>query len=97
MSDQGLQEMATPGDVRGSRLLTRLILANAKFDEFEFNSGHVAKRLPSRRCDEVGLLDSPSAGRFFFGRNSWSGTIFPFPNHSRSESAIISHLSSRPL
>ena len=49
VSDQGLQEVATLGDVRGSRRLTPLTLANVKIDEFEFNSDHAAKRLPSRR------------------------------------------------
>jgi len=43
--------VATPGDVRGSRLLTYLTLANAKLDEYRFNSGHTVKRLPSRRWD----------------------------------------------
>jgi hypothetical protein len=48
-----IQDVATPGDVRGSRLPTHLTLANAKFDEYGFNSGHAAKRLPSRRWNRL--------------------------------------------
>jgi hypothetical protein len=54
-----LQEVATSGDVRGSRLQIRLTLANAKFDQYGFSSSHRPKRLPSRRW-----ASSPGSGQF---------------------------------
>ena len=60
-STETIRKLATAGDVCGSGLPTRLALANAESDEYGFKSGHIAKRLPSRRWDGVGLRARISA------------------------------------
>jgi hypothetical protein len=46
-----LQGVAKSRNVRGSRLLTHIPLANAEPDEYGVNAGYILKRLPSRRWD----------------------------------------------